>query len=222
MENLGPIIEMGLTFQFCGIPVNISFWTSILAAFLLWDSRRYLMDILPGSRFHYYWLAAICACLAMILSLALHEMNHAIVAYALSDGISEAGMTWWGAYVRPVKSLLEVSPGITIAISMVGPLTNIVISFLLLILVRIFNESLPENTFQYIGIMNFKIGILNLLPIIVTDGGKMLFGLFHLAFDSNTSLIIVSVISFISIAYLIFRPDHHFRPSEWFVDIVED
>lgn len=99
-------------------------------------------------------------------------MAHAAVANMMGIKITEAGLSLVYAYVRLEVPLSETTPLVEFLVAIAGPIANLLVAGLFAIPVRVFGESLGENTLQYVSYINIRLFRLNLLPIAVLDGGK--------------------------------------------------
>jgi len=142
---------------------------------------------------------------ALILSLSLHELAHAFVAYKLGDSTAKlsgrltpnplahldpmgtllllfAGFGW--AKPVPVNSLNLSDPKRDLAlISVAGPLSNFILAALAALLLNLVGSSsgvflgLFTSFLYYFAFYNVGLGIFNLLPISPLDGFKVVSGI---------------------------------------------
>lgn len=201
-----------------GVPVSVSPWTIILALIVFFDARFYIKKMYPGAEAMSYTLATVAAIIIVILSIAAHEIGHALVSVLQGNEIIGAGITGWGAYVQS-----DVQPGTETAINEIvraaaGPIMNIVIAFIAGIFVWLLRESLAENTIQYIADVNFRLAIWNLIPLTFIDGGHILNGIvWGLTGSQQVASSVGIVISVIAILFYFFykpKPGHR-GPRQW-------
>lgn len=167
---------MGFEIQLFGIPVWISVWSLLLGAFFCLHAFAYISKRTPNLSTERYVFAAASAAVAAILSIGAHEWAHAIVAKWVGVEIVGAGLTGWGAYVLPEVALSETTPWKEIVIALAGPAMNFLIGAITAVPVYLLRKSLLENTIRYVSYINISLGWLNLLPINILDGGKVLHG----------------------------------------------
>lgn len=176
-----------------GIPVDISMLTGLMWGLFVVDGIIYIRKHqlgLPGSS---YFLAAAVMAIVVGLSVVFHEMCHGAMAMLLGHPVDHAGISWWGAFVGWSGGDFE-SPMEQILISLAGPFSNLLIAFLAAIVVKIYDESLFENSLQYLSIANFRLGMFNLIPFyfpphIALDGGNAMAGVIRL-FTENPTIIL--------------------------------
>ncbi len=163
-----------------GIPVFVSVWTLVLVLLMMFEAVLYINRQMPDESGVSYVAMGIVASVLTVASVALHEISHAVAAELVGVRIVKAGISWWGAFVMPEATFAQIDPlkGFIIAFS--GPLANVVIALLCLVPVVVLDESLVENTIQFLSYINIKLARLNLLPVLVLDGGKVVYSLVRL------------------------------------------
>jgi Zn-dependent protease len=182
LANLsGNAYYYGYVFKVGGVDISVSFWVIILVMLLAYDAKHYIKKQMQNNSFgrtepNKLLLAVIIAAALIIFSLACHEIAHALVAKIYGISIVKAGVSWWGAYVSTNLKMDEMSPWAEIMICSAGPACNFLIAGLAAIPVWIYGESVSENTLQYVSYINIRLAKLNLIPIMVLDGGRMLHG----------------------------------------------
>ena len=116
------------------------------------------------------WFGYVGIFVALFLSVLIHEYAHILVASHYGVKISRLNLLPFGAMVEIESKWLPQSHRILILLA--GPLANIFIAFIFSSLVWIAPSYYP--IFQTIIIANLIPGILNLLPILPFDGGKII------------------------------------------------
>lgn len=154
----------------------ISPWSTLFAVFLgiiFWfHAKGYIEKEMPRSPENHCRAAAIFAAIGIILAVLAHEFAHASVAILFGIKVNSIGLLPLGGYTSFETPISKISPLHAIAISMAGPLINLLIGGLALIPVKLASESVPENTVQYLAFMNIKLGVWNIIPIFIfLDGG---------------------------------------------------
>ncbi len=212
MQTTEMAISMGFTVHVFGIPVYISMWTLGLAVLLYTTASQYIRTELLrlDARLHASRLnlavGSIIGALFVLGSVVAHEMGHALMALVFDHKITSAGISWWGAYVMLPESYLKGSGWVMILVSFAGVATNLALAAFCTFFVHVLPESLTENTIQYVAYMNYRLAKFNLLPIMVLDGGKVLWGVVRIVVpDSDISLWIAAAISGLSIYLLLTR-----------------
>lgn len=127
--------------------------------------------------------------IAAIIASIIHELGHVAAAKLCQIPLKELRLGIFGASLTPAKAIYSYKKEILFAIS--GPLINIV-SVIFIILS--FNT---ENSFlELFTEASLFLGILNLLPIIDFDGGRILFCLISYKFSPKIAFTILKTTSF--------------------------
>jgi len=198
-------------FTFFGIPVSVSPWSALLTLLLGWSAYVYVKKMHPYSNKAGYLATAAVLTVVAVLSLAVHEISHGLMAYAFRIPIVQAGFTGWGAFVQPADSFSEMPFWQEVLIVAAGPASNFVLGGLAAIVVKWLPESLFENSVQYVGYLNLQLGRINLYPIFVLDGAKIVHGLLRGIMGNQAADVGLVAVSFFFIIYLVLRKRR--RPS---------
>jgi membrane-associated protease RseP (regulator of RpoE activity) len=160
--------EPGLQFRVFGIPVQVSLFF-LLIVFLLGRGSADGSPLLMVA-----WVAIAFA------SVLLHELGHALSARAFGQRpyielFGLGGVTTW-------RQVGELPAGRRFLISAAGPGVGLVIGFIALFpwLLMKGSGSAAEAILSFIVFANLGWGILNLLPMLPLDGGKMMASFFEL------------------------------------------
>jgi Zn-dependent protease/CBS domain-containing protein len=159
-------------------------WFIFLFLVIILQSRQY-QDQFPGQDSKAFGLAVASAFL-FVLSILLHELGHAVVA--IRNGIGIAGIDLWmfGGLAKMRKD--SESPGVDFGIAVAGPIVTVLIAALCF---AIGSASIGAHdfwlvvTFQAgagmgttlvgdICFINLALLVLNLLPGLPLDGGRIL------------------------------------------------
>ncbi len=174
----------------------------------------FLLLFLITSQFEIYIIVMIFA--------IIHELGHLLAGVILKFKVEEIKLTPMGVrlqfkienreYNKKVKkgNLLNVKKAI---IAIAGPITNLVILIVLIILKNIGLNFTNTYIYQIIIYSNLLIAIFNLLPIYPMDGGRVINEILKIMVGnkkaykityilSKTMLIILTAISSIAILYL--------------------
>lgn len=194
-----------------GLPFLSLISALILTLLVLYDSKEYIEKQMPRISEKQSYVAGLIAAIITVIAVFLHEVAHAVVAIALGLKVIDIGLVPLGGYTIVEPSIIYIEPWKEMAISVAGPLMNLLIAGIALILVKRWSETVPENTAQYIAHINIKLWRLNLLPIfLILDGGKVAHGFFRwilggLIGDSGPLTIGVMVLSLLTtIVYIIY------------------
>ena len=132
--------------------------------------------------------------------LLIHELGHILVAYKCNVKIREINIFPLGAIIK-FQYLLGIDPFKEIIISFAGPLVNLIIVFLSLLLTK-YNSS-----FKYMNLIiesNLLLFIINMLPIIPLDGGRILKSILYMKKGFRFSNIIMTIIGKITLTLIAF------------------
>lgn len=130
-----------------------------------------------------------------LLAAALHELGHIIAAKICNIPLCELKLGIFGASLQPALPLLSYKKEIILAIA--GPLTNLVFAIPLII----FLEE-PNQFCELFIIASLFLGILNLLPIVDFDGGRILYCLIAYKFSPVFALKTIKFLSFLLVFIL--------------------
>ena len=164
-------------FKLAGVQIAIDYSWLIIFALVLWSlSAGYFPDLHPGYSRADYWMVGIVATLLFFASIVIHELSHAIVANRLGQPVERISLFIFGGMAHlghePTNARDELK------IAAVGPLTSFVFGAFFLALPHVFGlyGSFPmwASVFDYLGFINFALGIFNLLPGFPLDGGRLL------------------------------------------------
>jgi len=150
---------------------------------------------MPRSPENHCRLAAIFASIGIVVAVLAHELAHAYMANLCGIKVTSIGILPFGGYTSFERPLTEISPLSQIAISIAGPIANLLIGVVALIPVKLSKESVAENTIQYISVMNIKLGVWNIIPILpVLDGGWVVRGIGRYLFGESIIAFVLAII----------------------------
>ena len=161
-------------FRVAGIPVRIDASWVLVFGLISWSlAAGYFPRVLPDASTGTVWLHGVVAALLLFVSVFLHELSHALVA--LEHGVPVSGIR---LHVFGGVSELEAeppTPRAELLIAVVGPLTSFVIAALCYGAGRSLG-GLPwvSALTGYLAVVNFLIGVFNLVPGFPLDGGRLL------------------------------------------------
>ncbi len=131
--------------------------------------------------------AAVIVALIFVVSVALHEVAHALVAHAYGARVREIALTLFGGHttyegprLKPLRSMV---------ISLAGPATNAVLALILTGITKAMTATLWDGNSatalmtilacQLAATLNWALAIFNVLPGLPMDGGRALESLFR-------------------------------------------
>ena len=128
--------------------------------------------------------------IAALIAAALHELGHIITARLCNISLKEMKLGIFGAALTPTDSFISYKKEILLAAS--GPLANI---FCVLISLLLLNQK--NDFFELFVSASIFLGILNTLPILGFDGGRILYCIIAYKTSPNTADSILKASSFI-------------------------
>jgi Zn-dependent protease len=154
-------------FRLFGIQVNVDLFFLVLAVLIGGRGIRGSLVMLVS------WVAIVFA------SVLLHEMGHALSArlfgqqpFIALHGLG--GVTVW-------RQAGELSAGRRLLISLAGPSVGIVVGTAALVVQALLpNGTVADRVASFVVFANLGWGILNLVPMLPLDGGKIMESLFDL------------------------------------------
>ena len=112
--------------------------------------------------------------LSLMLALLFHEGCHALAAHALGIRVLEIELLPFGGAAR-LEDLWGLRPGQLIAVALAGPFGSMLLLFAALLLPSVL--WLSDEFVRAFASANLTILLLNLLPALPLDGGRVLCGL---------------------------------------------
>ncbi|ODA28133.1 hypothetical protein A6X21_14885 [Planctopirus hydrillae] len=166
MFSAGPT-PLDVTFVLFGIPVRVNpmFW--LMAAALGWGSGDLPLVLI------WVW--------CVFFSVLIHELGHALTAEWF--GWRSSILLYFGGGLAFSDRYVNNTPGRSVIMSLMGPMAQFLllgIVLIVLLALRAFQIEIPpyaSTAFNYLIIINIFWPILNLLPILPLDGGRILQGL---------------------------------------------
>lgn len=202
-ELMGVIQGLGARINILGIPFYVSLWTVALLVVFALDAKKYIARQTQMYSSNNFVVAGITASFAILASVMLHEASHSIVGWFCGLTTTNGGVSWWGAYVEFNKALNSVSPMYEVLVSVAGPIANFALAGIASLAVATLGESTLENTIQYTAHINYRLGVLNLLPVMGLDGSKVLDGVLRPFLGSQAIAVIIFVTTFFSIKWFL-------------------
>ncbi len=168
-------------FKVAGVQIAIDFSWIIIFVLVLWSlSAGYFPELHPGYPRSEYWLVGAAATILFFASIVTHELAHAIVANGLGQPIDRISLFIFGGMAHLGHEPTSARDEIKIAAA--GPLTSFVLGGFFAALPHVLKLYGPypmwASVFDYLGFINFALGLFNLLPGFPLDGGRILRAMF--------------------------------------------
>jgi Zn-dependent protease/predicted transcriptional regulator len=168
-------------FKIAGVQIAIDYSWLIIFALVLWSlSAGYFPELHPGFPRTEYWMVGIVATVLFFASIVTHELAHAVVANRLGQPIERISLFIFGGMAHLGHEPTSARDEMKIAAA--GPLTSFVLGAIFLALPHLLGLYGPfpmwASVFDYLGFINFALGLFNLLPGFPLDGGRILRAVF--------------------------------------------
>lgn len=119
-------------------------------------------------------LVGCCISLGIFFSILFHELGHAIIAQKRGAEVTGITVMLLGG-VTKIKQRDIQNPTDAFQIALAGPVANIILGIVSIVVARLFNESLDAVLiFSILGSANLFIAAFNLIPTFPLDGGRIL------------------------------------------------
>lgn len=154
-----------------GVPVFVrASWILIAGAIAVLLAPR-VEEVEPGLGVLKY-AAGLAFAVLLYLSVLLHEMSHALVARRFGLPVRSITLHFLGGMTEIDGE--AATPGQEFKIAVVGPLTSLAVGAAALLLVLAVPDGLTRMALQGLAGANLIVGILNLVPGLPLDGGRVL------------------------------------------------
>ena len=160
-----------------GIRVGANWSVLVVVVLIAWSlASNFFPAAAPGFSALAYWLAAAVAAVLFLASITLHELAHSMLARRLGVGVE--GITLW--MFGGVSSIKGDAPsaGAEAKIAAVGPATSLALAAIFAIantlLAAAGASPLLVTLAAWLALINFILGLFNLLPGFPLDGGRLL------------------------------------------------
>src|SRR3954468_15948900 len=168
-----------------GIRIGASYGWFVFLFLMIWFLSERFADELPGASNTTTYVTAVAGALLFFLSIALHELGHAVVARR--NGIDVLGIDLWVFGGLAKLSRDSRSPGEEFRIAAAGPAVTLVITIVAGAGVALFSHTDGvDNVFgstddgnaalalaAWLGLVNLGLLIFNLVPGFPLDGGRI-------------------------------------------------
>lgn len=141
---------------------------ALLIAFLL---APRVEQVQPGLGALKY-VAGVAFAVLLYLSVLLHEISHALMAQRYGLGVRSISLHFLGGATE-IDSEAR-TPGQEFKVAVVGPLTSIAVGLAALLLLLVVPDGLLRLAVEGLAGANLIVGVLNLVPGLPLDGGRVL------------------------------------------------
>ncbi len=161
-----------------GIDVLVHWsWLAIFALLTWWLAHGFFKDEYGDWSVGQRWGAAVAAALAFFGSILLHELAHSLVAKR--EGLPVKSITLFIFGGVSALGADPQTPGQEFRVAIVGPLVSVILALVFGIITAVAflsdaGDSPPAAVTLYLSIINFALGVFNMLPGYPLDGGRVL------------------------------------------------
>ena len=157
--------------SFGGVGIHVrSSWllVAVLIAFVL---QPRIEQVAPGLGALGY-VAGVAFAVLLYFSVLLHEVSHALMAQALGMQVRAVTLTFLGGHTEIEGEMRR--PRDEFLTSVVGPLTSLAVAAVAWVAAGAVSDGLLHFAVETLAVANLVIGVLNLVPGLPLDGGRML------------------------------------------------
>jgi Zn-dependent protease/CBS domain-containing protein len=154
-----------------GVDVYVSTTWILIAALFTVSLAPAVEQAKPGLGGLKY-VAGLAFVILFYLSVLLHEMSHAVAAQRYGIKVHSITLSFFGGATE-IEGEAE-RPGQEFWIAVVGPITSLLVGAVLLPLLLVVPNGLLELAVGGVAVTNIVVGVLNLVPGLPFDGGRVL------------------------------------------------
>ena len=154
-----------------GVDVYVSTTWVIIAALFTITLAPAVEDARPGLGGLKY-VAGLAFVILFYLSVLLHEMSHAVAAKRYGIQVRSITLSFFGGATE-IEGEAD-TPAQEFWIAFVGPVTSLLVGGVMLPLVLVVPDGLLELAVGGVAVTNIVVGVLNLVPGLPFDGGRVL------------------------------------------------
>ncbi|MGD1835617.1 MAG: site-2 protease family protein [Nitrososphaeraceae archaeon] len=213
------------------IPINLHFTLIIVFFLVSWTLvNGFMPEYYPDLQKSSYWIMGITGSIILFFSIFLHELSHSLVCIKYNIRVRKIILFIFGGISDILDEPKNFKQEFKIAIA--GPITSFILSSLFFSIYIILNSIIQEHNeivkiiegiLMYSSIINFLIGIFNLVPAFPLDGGRILRSVlirFKKDFYESTKISvqvgIAIAYSFIALGFIIII-NGSFLGGTWFI-----
>ena len=155
-----------------GVDVLVRSSWLLVALLIAYFMAPLVEEVQPGLGATLKFVAGVAFAVLLYLSVLLHEISHALMAQRYGLGVRSISLTFLGGATE-IDSEAR-TPGQEFKIAVVGPLTSIVVGVAALGLFFLVHDGLIGLALRGLAGANLVVGVLNLVPGLPLDGGRVL------------------------------------------------
>ena len=154
-----------------GVDVYVRASWFLVAAMIAFLLAPRVEQVQPGLGALKY-VAGLAFAVLLYLSILLHEMSHALMARRFGLPVRSISLEFLGGSTE--IEMEPATPREEFQVAVVGPLTSIAIGLVGLGSLQFFHGGLSRMVFEGLAAANLLLGVLNLVPGLPLDGGRVL------------------------------------------------
>lgn len=164
-------------FTISGIEISLHYTWFIVFALVTYSlAVSYFPMLIKGESPITYWLMGGVSALLLFISVLLHELSHSLVAKKEKLGVDKIVLFLFGGVSEITEEPKSAKDEFRMAIA--GPLASFALAFafwfLWLVVLKPLGSAILSSIFWYLTVINFMLGVFNLLPGFPLDGGRVL------------------------------------------------
>ncbi|MFL6621916.1 MAG: site-2 protease family protein [Sulfurifustaceae bacterium] len=163
-------------FRLFGFEVNLDLSWLLLGVLVTWSLALGLFPtVLPGFAPAAYWSMGVVGAVGLLFSIVFHELSHALVARRYGLPIRRITLFVFGGVAEMEQEPRDAKTEFLMAVA--GPVASFVLAFVFYEIYRLTTAETPtalHGITYYLGVINFALGLFNLVPGFPLDGGRIL------------------------------------------------
>jgi Zn-dependent protease len=150
---------------------------TLILIFLTWFLWRDFLKERAGAR-ESLLLLSVVGMVVTIFSIAAHEVAHGVADVAMGLDIKRIGIgVDFNIVVNTMPSVMTLGPRAELAVWAAGPLANLILGLLLIILTSHPKRLSYALVLRYAGILNLFSVAVNMVPATFSDGGHVIYAI---------------------------------------------
>lgn len=180
------------------IPIDINYtWFAVVALVVYTLANNYFPHTNPELGALAWWSMSVVAACLLFASLLAHELAHSVVAIRNKLPISGITLFIFGGVAHMESE--PTTPRVEFLMAIAGPIMSFALSLVFYALASLFSfyagTGILVSITSYLSVINFVIGLFNLIPGFPLDGGRILRALFwHYSKDLRRATAVASLI----------------------------
>ncbi len=163
-------------FALFGFPIRIDASWLLLAVLVVWSlGTGYFPVVVPGLPVWQYGIMGGVGLIGLASSLVAHELSHALVARHFRMRINGITLFIFGGVAELADEPPSARAEFLMAIA--GPIASIIVAIVVHVTAAAIGGVAPVTivaVLEYLAVINFILGVFNLIPAFPLDGGRCL------------------------------------------------